>query len=475
MHKLTIIILSTIYLFGCGGGSSNSAESDVDKPVAPSLNIVSGTVLIKDEQNFNFSDLLPLSTKTLAVDNAIVYVDSTDRSYQTLTDSTGAFSVEVQGGTYELTVKKTFEDGTTYVYKNTIKADNESVYLSNIYLNKHAYFHDIKWYIDGVETTSTEFDVDDTIEIEAIGEDPNGLPLDYVFYRTRRCSSDFTIQDWSPLNATKYTFTDDDSVNCFGILMGVRNNDGIDADSEFLGDAQTNLSLTVNSDRSNAKIDDVQVFYNGYITNKRDFKAGDTVTLKALASDGNNSPLEYVFYRGRHHSLDFTIADWGNSNQITYTFEDEDSARGFGLWVGVRNNDGFDADSETFGDAQSSTDFTILGIYQHPEINSLDVYKNGQLYHDDVFVVGEKATIKINASDPNSRPLNYVFYRTRQCSSDTTLQDWSAVDSYEYTFEVEDTVNCFGLLVGVKNDDGFDADSDFLGDTQGAVSFTVVE
>ncbi len=222
---------------------------------------------------------------------------------------------------------------------------------------------------------------------------------------------------------------------------------------------------------SHAVIDSIDVYANGQITGQRVFTAGDTVTIKINASDPNSLPLEYVFRRFRENSLDVTLQNWSASNELTYTFVEADAVSGFSIIVGVRNNDGVDWDG-FFGDAQGAPNFTVNGGLSPAVIDSLDVYANDEITDQTVFYVGDTVTIKINASDPNSLPLAYVFRRFRKNTLDLTLQDWSASNELTYTFVEADAVSGFSIVVGVRNNDGVDWDG-FFGDAQGALDFTI--
>ncbi len=108
----------------------------------------------------------------------------------------------------------------------------------------------------------------------------------------------------------------------------------------------------------------------------------------------------------------------------------------------------------------------------HAVIDSIDLFANGQITDQTVFTVGDTVTIKINASDPNSLPLEYVFRRFRKNTFDVTLQNWSASDELTYTFVEADAVSGFSIVVGVRNNDGVDWDG-FFGDAQDSFDFII--
>jgi hypothetical protein len=97
---------------------------------------------------------------------------------------------------------------------------------------------------NGVVTNETNFSVGDTVTITVNASDPNNLPLEYVFRRFRQNGFDVTLQDWSATNSLTYTFLEEDAVNGFSIIFGVKNNDGVDADG-FFGDAQGSASFNI--------------------------------------------------------------------------------------------------------------------------------------------------------------------------------------------------------------------------------------
>ncbi|MDH5647585.1 MAG: hypothetical protein OEZ01_16360, partial [Candidatus Heimdallarchaeota archaeon] len=121
---------------------------------------------------------------------------------------------------------------------------------------------------------------------------------------------------------------------------------------------QGSATFNVTGLLSPAVIDGIVITQNDIVTTNTNFSAGDTVTITINASDPNDLPLEYIFRRYRNNSLDITLQDWSATNTLTYTFLEEDAVNGFSIGVGVKNNDGVDADGFA-GDAQGSANFNI--------------------------------------------------------------------------------------------------------------------
>jgi hypothetical protein len=87
----------------------------------------------------------------------------------------------------------------------------------------------------------------------------------------------------------------------------------------------------------------------------------------------------------------------------------------------VRNDDGHDYDSTSFGDLQMQVGFQVS---------------------DGRFMV------------------------FRNCSGSGDFQDFSSSNEFTYTFKAEDITNCTVIFVGVRNNDGLDADGTMFGDLQ---------
>ncbi|MBI2522044.1 MAG: hypothetical protein HYV97_16625 [Bdellovibrio sp.] len=107
-----------------------------------------------------------------------------------------------------------------------------------------------------------------------------------------------------------------------------------------------------------------------------------------------------------------------------------------------------------------------------PVVNEVRVFFDGQLTTERSFHVGESVSFEVDATDPTSLPLEYVFRLYRHCIYVQDIQSWASNNQANYTFSSEDVGACFGVIVGVKNNDGFDADG-FFGDVQSGIRFSV--
>ncbi|MBI2519924.1 MAG: hypothetical protein HYV97_05895 [Bdellovibrio sp.] len=98
--------------------------------------------------------------------------------------------------------------------------------------------------LDGTVTTRQIFHVGETVTIKINAEDPANLPMTYVYRRFRRNILDVTLQNWDANFELAYTFTAGDLGRGFLIIVGVKNNDGIDMDPLY-GDAIQMVELSV--------------------------------------------------------------------------------------------------------------------------------------------------------------------------------------------------------------------------------------
>jgi hypothetical protein len=319
---------------------------------------------------------------------------------------------------------------------------------------------------NGVVSTSRNVRVGDTVSIEIEAIDPKGYDVEYVFQRFRNCSGDQVLQTWSSSGSLSYTFTEDDVTSCTAIWVGVRNNDSINQDGVSFGDLQMGLTFTVASDKVPPVADSVKVKVNGVETANRSFAPGDTVTIEALATDPNSRPLEYKFQRFRNCSGDAVIQDWSSSSSVSYTFEADDMTNCTIIFIGVRNDDGHDYDSTSFGDLQMQVGFQVSDGRSPPVVDSVQIFENSVETASRAFQVGDTITLKVNATDPNSLPLEYYFNVFRNCSGSSDVQNFSSSNEFTYTFKAEDITNCTIIFVGVRNNDGLDADGAMFGDLQ---------
>jgi hypothetical protein len=319
---------------------------------------------------------------------------------------------------------------------------------------------------NGVVSSSRTARVGDSVSIEIEAIDPKGYEVEYVFQRFRNCGGDQVLQNWSSSGSLSYTFTEEDVTSCTAIWVGVRNGDGIDQDGVSFGDLQMGLTFTVESDLVPPVANSVNVKVNGVETANRSFAPGDTITIEALAEDPNSRPLEYKFELFRNCGGGAIIQDWSASSSVSYTFEDADMTNCTVMFIGVRNDDGHDYDSTSFGDLQMQVGFQVSDGRMPPVVNSVHIFQNGVETESRSFQVGSSITLKVNATDPNNLPLEYFFNVFRNCGGTSDLQNFSSIDEFTYTFKSVDITNCTTIFVGVRNNDGLDADGAMFGDLQ---------
>jgi hypothetical protein len=257
------------------------------------------------------------------------------------------------------------------------------------------------------------------------------------------------------------------------MLVGIRNNDGHNYDSVGLGDLQQSLSFQVSDGRLPPVPTEVVVKVNGVPTANRSFSPGDSISIEAIASDPNSLPLEYMFQRFRNCSGDSVVQNWSSSNSLNYTFQAADVTNCTIMFIGVRNNDGIDFDSTAMGDMQMQVQFNVSDGRLPPTISSLDVLVSNAVSPNRSFHVGDTITVRANASDPNSLPIEYFFMVFRSCGGTSDTQSFSSSNEFTYTFTSADVTSCTSIFVGAKNNDGIDMDSSTFGDVQSSISYDV--
>ena len=480
IYSIVIIFLA----FYCGDAKNEQVEDNKNDFNLSSSIQLGGTVYAEDEALANFTGSIEKLSEpkpqeatgdpVFGVINADIQLENISKSYNAKSDASGNFLIDnIEKGTYTLIVSKLNSSDIKYWNKRTVTV-NDTLNISNILLTKNPYLDEVVVKLDSTPTDLRNFTVGDTITIELTASDPNNLPIEFAFHRMRNCGFDTTIQNWSTTSSMTYTLEMGDAVGCVAILIGVRNDDGIDYDSAFLGDLQHSINMTIDDGLEEPVISSVDILVNGEITANRNFAAGDTVDIIVNASDPKGLPIEYVFHRMRNCGVESTVQNWSSTNSLSYTFEIADGVNCFSILIGARNNDGLDYDSAFLGDLQYSVNFNVDNGLSPPVIESLIVKQNGVETANRNFSVGDEIMITVNASDPNSLPLEYVFHLTRSCGS-SNLQPWSTSNTLTYTLTFDDITSCSGILIGVRNNDGFDEDSAFLGDLQYSVNYTVTD
>ena len=327
--------------------------------------------------------------------------------------------------------------------------------------------------VNNIVTTDTSVKTGDSVEIDALIIDPKGLPVEVGFYQMRSCSGVGFIQDFSSSSKVTYTFVEADITNCTSIIIAAKNNDGIDFDSNLLGDLQYGISFSVSDHREPPTVDSVVVKKDGVTVNANDFKVGEELTLEVNATDPNGLPLEYRFYLMRSCGGAGDLQSWSSSSTLTYTFATEDITNCTSIIVYVKNNDDIEKEGTGWGDLQYGVSFNVTDHREPPVVNSITFKKNGSSYSGNDFQVGDTVTITVNASDPNSLPLEYRFYQMRNCGGVGDVQSWSSSNETSYTFVEADITSCTSIIVYVRNNDGLELEGTGWGDLQQGNSFDV--
>jgi len=106
------------------------------------------------------------------------------------------------------------------------------------------------------------------------------------------------------------------------------------------------ITIPIDTTEKPAVITDLLVNGLPYKTNP--LKVGDTVTMKAVASDPNGLPIQYSFQMLGTSSV--VSNAWQSSDTLTYTINKADVTSQFGIRVWIRNNDSRTKEGGTNGD-----------------------------------------------------------------------------------------------------------------------------
>ena len=240
-YRMPFYIVIVTLLISCGGGDSTPSSSIVEGRVVSSSNVNLNTY-----KPLNSVSGLTNETQNIGIANALIEIFNDENSYTTHSDAEGYFVLDVAYGNYQMIVSKQDANNVKYWNKSIISINEESSQLNNVFISNHSGIDSIVITQDDIVTTNTNFSAGDTVTITINASDPNDLPLEYIFRRYRNNSLDITLQDWSATNTLTYTFLEEDAVNGFSIGVGVKNNDGVDADG-FAGDAQGSANFNINT------------------------------------------------------------------------------------------------------------------------------------------------------------------------------------------------------------------------------------
>jgi hypothetical protein len=152
--------------------------------------------------------------------------------------------------------------------------------------------------------------------------------------------------------------------------------------------------------------------------------------------------------------------DWTTASTYTYAVSMSDMRLITPLWVYV-----YDANMTT-----TATPGGLLDGYQH-RVGQLNVSDGrqpaalkrvwvdhaanaSQVLDGAALLVGTRIRLVAVGQDPLGRPLQYMFWVSRDCSMGPQ-QEWNSSSSFNYTLMLEDMTPCTRLNAAVKNDDGW--------------------
>lgn len=341
----------------------------------------------------------------------------------------------------------------------------------------------VEFYVNGVLQAGPEYSVNvgDVISIKVVATDPKALPLQYKFSIFHQCTLSQVLQDFGASNElASYIVTNADVNSCNSISIGIKNNDGINYNSDFAGDLHLNIPFTATNGTTAPTVSSVDVYVNSILQTELPIKArvGDIISLSVNANDPNSLPLEYNFLSSNKNGVSI-IQSFSSSNYLaSYVITSADIKSGSGLIVGVQNNDGTTYESDLFGDLQFHIQLNVIDSSAPPSISSIKVLVNGVNYPSSDIIyahVGDNISLQVNAIDPNSLPLEYKFNSIHNCTLDKVLQDFSMSNQLSsYTVTSADINSCNGIGIGLRNNDGIDYDSEFLGDLQRTIQLIVI-
>gem|GEM_PF-5405773 len=335
---------------------------------------------------------------------------------------------------------------------------------------KHPTISAIEVLVNGVPKTAAQLiDVGDTVSITVSAQDPQSRPLEYIFRLYKNGTYERDLAYWSTTNTVDYVASASDISTGTSIGIGVRNNDSVDFEGAFYGDAKYSVPLPFSV--SIPSISTITAEVNGTAYTDQDLSVGDQLSLSVSASDPESRPLEYTFRLYKNGTYDRTLVPWGTTTSYLYTVASEDVSSASSIYVAVRNDDGIDLLGSFDGDVVFQ--FNLPFVYKMPTIISSTLLVDGVEHTPGApILIGSVVTLNIQASDPSSSNLEYVFRISRNGTLAGELQAWSSSNEVSYVAATEDAVADTSIMVGVRNDDGLDLDG-FYGDLQHSVSLPV--
>jgi hypothetical protein len=320
--------------------------------------------------------------------------------------------------------------------------------------------------------------VGDVVTITAVASDPNNLPLEYQFTAMR---GGRMLQSWGSANTYVWNVIVDDVGPNSGVMVGVRNNDGLDWQGAS-GDDYTYMVYNVtNPGTAPAVLTQVSDNFGNVNTNSwgkgtggdwscapncphLSLQVGDAVTFVVIASDPRGLPLQFQFTAMRGGRM---LQPWSSSNTYIWNVIVDDVGPNSGVMIAVRNNDGVDwlgagADDYTYAvytvtnpGALPAVLTNVRDSFGNVNTNSWGKGTGGDwpVPPTSVVAVGGVVTFTATATDPKGLPLEYKF---DSMNGRGLLQNWSANNIYVWNVTLADYGPHSGVMVSVRNNDGVD-------------------
>jgi len=305
-----------------------------------------------------------------------------------------------------------------------------------------------------------KLNVGDQISLVVNAKDALDLPLEYVFYIQNRVSNMKLLQGFSSNNELgSYTVTEDDVCSYCQLIVGIRNNDGVDYQGFLFGDYERFVRLDVFNGTRPPVVDSLQLFVNGIEqdTSYTGIKVGDVLTLKLNATDPYSLPLEYKFNFAPGCSYARELQAFGPSNTLSGFVVKAEELDCSIISMSIRNNDGIDYSGSLAGDTMYIFAIHADKGVSRPLVNSIDFYVNGVLTNPDLAIlhVGDVISMAVHAADSNSLPIEYKFSFYNFGQLDQVLQSFGSSNVLSsYVITERDRSNSSGVYVFLKNNDG---------------------
>lgn len=210
----------------------------------------------------------------------------------------------------------------------------------------------------------------------------------------------------------------------------------------------------------------IKIHRNGVATQNLSFAPGDVMAIQINTRDPRSHAIESKFELTRNCKGGVRQSDWSSATTYSIELTSVDISNCTALEIRLKN--AYSAHQEVY-----KLELSVRDHRTAPILESIIETIDGQPLTDRNVMVGDTVHLKVNASDSSGQPLKTVFYLVRGCRTIQVVKAWSSANEFSYTFTPSDITRCTSIVIGVKNNDGIDFDSQDYGDMKFTQSYNV--